>query len=320
MDYSHMPISQIVSSNTNFDGKEDQGVSIIIPTYNRREYLDRCLSSVFEIQYSPLEIIVVNDASTDDTLQYLSGIKDPRLRIIHRTYNGGASSARNSGITLAKYEILAFTDDDCMVQCDWINYLIVPFSEPKCGLVIGETWYRNIGYSGSFPERLVNNEGAAWPMTCNMAYRREIFDVIGGFSDEYAYYHNEDTEMAMRAVANGWVFQRTLDAQVIHQEMYWTKQSLLASARNVAVAVWLKKDYPDYHEVFGKQIQFGLFIRPSDYLKLLLLPVIMPTIFAKYLLSGNRDISLFFTRWPLYILFRRFHIFRAAWCAKILVF
>lgn len=144
--------------------------------------------------------------------------------------------------------------------------------------------------------------------------------MIGGFSDEYAYYHNEDTEMAMRAVANGWGFQRTFDAQVFHQEIYWTNQSLLASARNIAVAVWLKKDYPDYHEVFGKQIQFGFFIRPSDYLKLLLLPVIMPTMFAKYLLSGHRDISLFLTRWPLYILFRRFHIYRAAWHAKILVF
>lgn len=316
-----MSISQIICSNVDGCGdKEKKSVSIIIPTYNRKEYLERCLTSVFEIQYSPLEIIVVNDASTDDTRQYLSRVKDPRLHVIHRPYNGGASSARNSGVSLAKYEILAFTDDDCIVQYDWIRHLVAPFVEPTCGLVIGETWYRDINYSGSFPERLVNNKDAAWPMTCNMAYRREVFGVLGGFSDEYAYYHNEDTEMAIRAVANGWSFQRTLDARVIHQETYWTKQSLLASARNVAVAIWLKKDYPDSHEVFGRQIEFGCLIRPSDYLKLLLLPVIVPIMFAKYLLLGNRDISLFFIRWPIYILFRRFHIYRAAWRAKMLIF
>lgn len=92
-------------------------ISVIIPVYNVEDYLDRCIKSVISQTYASIEIILVDDGSTD-----LSGEKcdfygrlDERIRIIHKQ-NGGLSSARNAGIEIANGEYLSFIDSD-----DYVN-------------------------------------------------------------------------------------------------------------------------------------------------------------------------------------------------------
>lgn len=91
-------------------------VSIIIPVYNTEKYLDRCLQSVVNQTYGNLEAIVVDDGSTDaslDICQAWAG-RDARIRVLHQE-NGGLSSARNLGLQAAEGEYLTFLDsDDCM--------------------------------------------------------------------------------------------------------------------------------------------------------------------------------------------------------------
>jgi len=88
-------------------------VSVILPTRNRAELLRRSVASVLGQSYANLELIVVNDASTDHTLDVLKEFAlDPRLRCIHRPTNHGAAAARNAGIREARGTLIAFQDDD----------------------------------------------------------------------------------------------------------------------------------------------------------------------------------------------------------------
>ena len=99
-------------------------VSIIVPVYNVSEYLDRCLKSLTEQTYRDIEIIAVDDGSSDD-----SGAKcdawartDSRIKVIHQI-NKGLSGARNSGLDIATGDYLLFVDSDDYVDADYVKKL-----------------------------------------------------------------------------------------------------------------------------------------------------------------------------------------------------
>lgn len=97
-------------------------VSIVIPVYNNEKYLTKCLESVTNQTYQELEIIVVDDGSTDSSGaicdQYAT--KDDRIRVCHQK-NGGVSNARNNGIAVATGEYLTFIDGDDYIGPDYIS-------------------------------------------------------------------------------------------------------------------------------------------------------------------------------------------------------
>ena len=100
-------------------------VSVIIPVYNVQEYLPACLDCVCGQTYKDLEIILVDDGSTDDSgaicEQY--GQNDSRIRVIHKP-NGGQSSARNMGIDVANGRWLTFVDSDDLIAPDYVEALL----------------------------------------------------------------------------------------------------------------------------------------------------------------------------------------------------
>lgn len=92
-------------------GNESELVSIVIPIYNAQKYLEECLASVLKQSYSNLEIICVNDGSTDKSDEILGAVRDNRV-IYVRQDNKGVSSARNHGLQMAKGEWILFLDAD----------------------------------------------------------------------------------------------------------------------------------------------------------------------------------------------------------------
>ncbi|WP_281165716.1 glycosyltransferase family 2 protein [Liquorilactobacillus sicerae] len=99
-------------------------ISVIIPIYNVSQYLGHCLESVLAQTYQNLEVILVDDGSTDESGKIADEYaqKDPRFKVIHQT-NGGLSNARNKGISVAKGEYLTFIDSDDYVTRDYVEYL-----------------------------------------------------------------------------------------------------------------------------------------------------------------------------------------------------
>lgn len=92
-------------------------VSVIVPVYNVENYIDDCLNSIKQQTYKNLEIIVVEDCSTDNSRQLLdSHLIDERIRVIQHSENGGLSAARNTGIAAATGEYMMFVDSDDIVD------------------------------------------------------------------------------------------------------------------------------------------------------------------------------------------------------------
>lgn len=95
--------------------------SVVIPLYNKSQTIIRCLNSVFAQTYRHFEILVVNDGSTDNSVETIKGnFDDERLRIINKI-NGGVSSARNFGMSCAKYNWVAFIDADDTWESDYLE-------------------------------------------------------------------------------------------------------------------------------------------------------------------------------------------------------
>ena len=87
-------------------------VSVIIPVHNSEKYLLECLNSVINQTYKNLEIIVIDDKSTDNSIKIIKSIKDPRIKLIELKENVGAGVARNKGIEKATGDYLCFLDSD----------------------------------------------------------------------------------------------------------------------------------------------------------------------------------------------------------------
>lgn len=113
-------------------------VSIIIPIYNVEQFLNQCLDSVINQTYTNLEIICVNDCSSDGSLKIIENYaaKDERIKIIDKTNNEGLSAARNSGIDIATGEYLYFLDSDDWIDLDYIEKMVNAIKNSDVDIVI----------------------------------------------------------------------------------------------------------------------------------------------------------------------------------------
>lgn len=155
-------------------------VSVVIPTYNRQDLIMEAIQSVLDQVYEDFELIVVDNASVDRTLERLKGIKDPRVKIWVEERRG-ASFARNTGIRHAQGHFLAFLDSDDLwlpeklaVQMDEIQSL------PRGSIVFSQ-------YSEFFNDRqTVRRTLSGGPLNLSvitMLIRTEDFRAIGSFDE-----------------------------------------------------------------------------------------------------------------------------------------
>ncbi len=110
-------------------------ISVVIPLYNKEKWVKRCVESVLDQTYSHMEILIVNDGSTDNSLQVVETIEDNRIKIINKP-NGGVSSARNLGIEHAKGEYIAFLDADDEWEPKHLDILLEGFERFKDAIVV----------------------------------------------------------------------------------------------------------------------------------------------------------------------------------------
>lgn len=87
-------------------------ISVVIPVYNREETIDYCLQSVLRQTFPDFEVVVVDDGSSDSTVDRIGNIQDPRIRLLKTPVNAGAQAARNLGIRAARGQWIAFLDSD----------------------------------------------------------------------------------------------------------------------------------------------------------------------------------------------------------------
>lgn len=126
----------------------DTDISLIIPVHNAEPFLERCLDSAIAQAEPQLEILCINDASTDASRDILDAYasRDRRLRVVHREVNGGESAARNQGLALARGEYLAFLDHDDMLEPDALRLLYQAARASGSDIVRGRV--KTVDYEG----------------------------------------------------------------------------------------------------------------------------------------------------------------------------
>lgn len=117
--------------------ENNPAISIIVPVYNTALYLDRCLDSLLNQSYRNIEIILVDDGSTDDsgTICDKYALQDKRIVVIHKN-NRGVSVARNTGLDVAKGEYILFVDSDDYLNTDCLEKLIYFVNVEQCDVVV----------------------------------------------------------------------------------------------------------------------------------------------------------------------------------------
>src|SRR5262249_56640124 len=110
-------------------------VSVIVTTYNQSVYIGQTLQSVFGQDYSPFEVVVVNDGSTDDTEKQIEPFKD-RIKYIYQA-NQGVAGSRNTGVQNARGELIAFLDGDDIWENNKLSIQVAVASRHQdAGLIV----------------------------------------------------------------------------------------------------------------------------------------------------------------------------------------
>lgn len=126
-------------------------VSVIIPVYNVERYLRECVNSVLQQTYTNIEIILVDDGSTDRSGMICDEYegRDARIAVIHKA-NGGLSDARNEGLEICKGEYIAFLDSDDYISCIFLEIMMRTIINGECDIAVitGGTEFWDDGTSG----------------------------------------------------------------------------------------------------------------------------------------------------------------------------
>ena len=195
--------------------------TVIIPTFNRLKWIGECLDSVLGQTYPNVEVIVVDDCSTDGTVEWLAEQERYRDVIVHRQEkNGGASVARNTAIEMAKGDLVVFIDSDDLLRPDHIEKAVIAFErDPDLGLFCcdstmidadgntildGKTWHQSLAEAKGFDiktgYRSLKDVFAYSNCFPGFTLRREVFEELGGF--DQSIFPADDYDLALRVAGS----------------------------------------------------------------------------------------------------------------------
>ncbi len=259
------------ASRTHITARTDVRYSVIIPTHNRVHMLQACLSAVFDqtLSSAQYEVIVVNDGSTDGTADFLASYAPPsggQLRVVHSSH-GGCASARNLGVEHARGSILFFTDDDCVVPRVWMETLLRGFDAHPDVVGVGG-WYRPSDdmlkrnrfarindaiermYYGYYETHEVYANIGVNPCgnTANVAYRRSLFQDIGGFDTYTKKTAMIDYEFVLRIASRGY-FTLYIPLVILHNKHLTFLEYAKKCVRYGMADEYLSRKYAGRHQV-----------------------------------------------------------------------
>jgi len=208
-------------------------VSVIIVNFNGRRFLQDCLSSILEQAYSPFEVILVDNASQDGSVEFVRE-NFPAVNVFVQKENLGFAGGSNAGIREARGEFILTLNNDTIVPPDFIGELVKPMlQDPSVGMCASKM---------VFPDGRINStaicisrSGAAWdrgmgeqdhgqydkpeeifgPCAGAALYRHSMLDKIGLFDEDF-FLFMEDVDLAFRARLAGWKCMYVATARVVH--------------------------------------------------------------------------------------------------------
>ncbi|KIZ19192.1 bifunctional polysaccharide deacetylase/glycosyltransferase family 2 protein [Streptomyces natalensis] len=201
-------------------------VTVLVPAYNEEAGIESTVRSLLASTHRQLQIIVIDDGSTDQTADIATWIDDPRVRVIRQS-NAGKAAALNTGLAHAQYDIVVMVDADTVFERDAIQRLIQPLAHPAIGAVSGNTKvgnrrrllgrWQHLEYVFGFNlDRRMFEVLECMPTVPGAigAFRRDALMGVGGVSEDTL---AEDTDLTMALWQAGW--------RVVYEEsaVAWTE-------------------------------------------------------------------------------------------------
>lgn len=211
--------------------------SVIVLNWNGRDLLEDCLGTVLEQEFRDFETIVVDNGSTDGSVDALRTLWGERIRIVALPSNEGFAGGNNAGIRVANGKYIVLLNNDTAVDPRWLSALRAAVARhPEAGMFTPKilNYFRRdeIDNTGHviYPDglargrhRLERNDGrfdeegeALHPSGCAGVYRKEMLDRIGLLDDAFFAY-GEDVDLGLRARCAGWACYYVPDAVVYHK-------------------------------------------------------------------------------------------------------
>lgn len=197
-------------------------ISVIIPIYNGEKFIRRCLDSIIEQTYHELEILVINDGSTDNSLEIVEKEyqQERRIKLISKE-NGGVSSARNLGITMATGKYVTFVDCDDWLEKTALEELYHTIVEKKVDVVRNNYYYNEV--------EEVNKEKAKLYDLADKIFRKE--------------------EIEKKVIPH---FLEAKESVMNLTQLLLCKKELLATIPPFDTSLYLMEDVAFYMEMYGK--------------------------------------------------------------------
>jgi glycosyltransferase involved in cell wall biosynthesis len=278
--------------------REYPKASVIVCSYNGGKTLERCLTSLKDINYPNYEVVLVDDGSKDDTQEIAA--RHPWIKNV-RQENKGLSFARNVGAYESTGDVIVYTDSDCMADPDWLYYLIGTLLSGDFAGVGGpnisppaENWVQAcVAAAPGGPSHVLLTDVVAEHIPgCNMAFHRWAFNQVGGFDPEYRK-AGDDVDFCWRLQQSGgviafspaaivWHYRRfTLQAFRKQQEGYGEAESMLRFQHLVFFGptgtakwkgqiygaprfTWLVNKPIIYHGIFGEGLFQSIYPTPQS--------------------------------------------------------
>lgn len=237
-------------------------VSVIIPNFNGQKFLPVCLSSLFRSSYTNFEIIVIDDCSTDGSLEVLK--KFAKIKLLQNSHNQGASASRNNALTQARGEIVAFLDNDTRVEKKWLEELIRPlissksdigatcsktliYQHPKiistAGLLLVPHTGWGIARGGMAKDGIAkwDQEAETVSISAALAVKKSVIDQIGEFDEKLAV-HTEDLDFCWRIWLAGYKILYIPTSRVYHWSKNQEERAKLMAATKSFVYFHINKN------------------------------------------------------------------------------
>jgi GT2 family glycosyltransferase len=250
-------------------------VSVIVCSYNGDRTLDACLASLHELNYPYYEVILVDDGSNDTTARIASVRSD--VRFYRHESNLGLSAARNTGLSAAKGEIVAFTDADCRADPDWLYYLVsdlldgefVGMGGPNLLPAEDSRVAATVMVSPGGPAHVMLTDRQAEHIPgCNMAFWKTALEEIGGF-DPIFRSAGDDVDLCWRLQQAGYKIGFSPAALVWHYRRSTVRAYLKQQHGYGEAEALLVRKHPEYFNLMGGGIWRGRIYTPSKFAVLL---------------------------------------------------
>jgi len=217
--------------------KEKPLVTLLVLNWNGEAVIKECIDSLMLTNYSPFELLVVDNASNDGSLDILMEYKE-KIRIIKNDYNYGYAKGNNIGIKAAKGKYIATLNNDIIVEKTWLDEVIDFFeNHTDVGIIscrqmnyyqkdVIDSFFSYISLGLTF-EQYGHNQIYRYHPRCYVSgangasaiYRKELLDQLNGFKEIYFAY-NEESDLCIRSIYKGWKCIFIPSAIVYHKGGY----------------------------------------------------------------------------------------------------